>query len=59
MLGEGEVDDGVLSKKFKSAVVVAGQDIVIVGTGTIDNIVWQSNSIGVATSAPGGQDGGR
>ena len=36
MLGEGEVDDEVISKKLKSAVVVAGQDFVIVGAGNID-----------------------
>ena len=36
MLRAGEVDDEVLSKKLKSAVVVAGQDFVIVGAGNID-----------------------
>ena len=34
MLGEGEVDDGVLRKKLGSSVVVADQDIIVVGAGS-------------------------
>ena len=34
MMGEGEVDDGVLRKKLGSSVVVADQDIMVVGAGS-------------------------
>ena len=34
MMGEGEVDDGVLRKKLGSSVVVADQDIIVVGAGS-------------------------